>query len=178
MKIQHHVDQAIKAWGIMHRDQDYAVKDGEVIIVDEFTGLRCTAATTRACTRPLRPRRRGGGPGKAGTLATITFQNYFRLYDKLLWHDGTAMTEQEEFSKSKAGRGGDPHQPAHDSGGLPRRGLQDPAGQVPGRHQRHCGAPEGASLCWWAPSPLKERAALQAAEGQGGVKHGAQRQVP
>ncbi|MGM9397549.1 preprotein translocase subunit SecA [Flavonifractor plautii] len=96
--LSHHINQAIRARGLMRRDIDYVVKDGEVIIVDEFTG------------RPMYGRRYSEGlhqaiEAKEGvtvareskTLATITFQNYFRLYGKLSGMTGTAMTEEEEF---------------------------------------------------------------------------------
>ena len=97
--IAHHINQAIKAHGTMKRDVDYVVKDGEIIIVDEFTG------------RPMFGRRYSEGLHQAieakehvsvqresKTLATITFQNYFRLYNKLSGMTGTALTEEEEFS--------------------------------------------------------------------------------
>ena len=97
--IAHHINQAIKAHGTMKKDVDYVVKDGEIIIVDEFTG------------RPMFGRRYSEGLHQAieakehvsvqresKTLATITFQNYFRLYSKLSGMTGTALTEEEEFS--------------------------------------------------------------------------------
>ena len=75
------------------------VKDGEVIIVDEFTGRLMFGRTLQrgACTRPSRPRRALRSSNESKTLATITFQNFFRLYDKLSGMTGTAMTEEEEF---------------------------------------------------------------------------------
>ena len=100
IEIAHHINQAIRAHGIMKRDVDYVVKDGEVIIVDEFTG------------RPMYGRRYNEGlhqaiEAKEGvkvareskTLATITFQNFFRLYSKLSGMTGTAMTEEAEFQE-------------------------------------------------------------------------------
>ena len=98
LKIQHHVDQAIKAWGIMHRDQDYVVKDGEVIIVDEFTGrLMYGRRYNEGLHQAIEAKEGVEVARESRTLATITFQNYFRLYDKLSGMTGTAMTEEEEF---------------------------------------------------------------------------------
>ena len=98
--IQHHVNQAIRAWGIMHRDQDYVVKDGEVIIVDEFTGrLMYGRRYNEGLHQAIEAKEGVEVARESKTLATITFQNYFRLYDKLSGMTGTAMTEQEEFSE-------------------------------------------------------------------------------
>ena len=100
IRIQHHVNQAIKAWGIMHRDQDYVVKDGEVIIVDEFTGrLMYGRRYNEGLHQAIEAKEGVEVARESRTLATITFQNYFRLYDKLSGMTGTAMTEQEEFSE-------------------------------------------------------------------------------
>ncbi len=100
IRIQHHVNQAIKAWGIMHRDQDYVVKDGEVIIVDEFTGrLMYGRRYNEGLHQAIEAKEGVEVARESKTLATITFQNYFRLYDKLSGMTGTAMTEQEEFSE-------------------------------------------------------------------------------
>ena len=98
IRIQHHVNQAIKAWGIMHRDQDYVVKDGEVIIVDEFTGrLMYGRRYNEGLHQAIEAKEGVTVARESKTLATITFQNYFRLYDKLSGMTGTAMTEEEEF---------------------------------------------------------------------------------
>ena len=100
IRIQHHVNQAIKAWGIMHRDQDYVVKDGEVIIVDEFTGrLMYGRRYNEGLHQAIEAKEGVEVARESRTLATITFQNYFRLYSKLSGMTGTAMTEQEEFSE-------------------------------------------------------------------------------
>ncbi|MGI6254304.1 MAG: preprotein translocase subunit SecA [Acutalibacter sp.] len=100
IKLQHHVNQAIKAWGIMHRDQDYVVKDGEVIIVDEFTGrLMYGRRYNEGLHQAIEAKEGVEVARESRTLATITFQNYFRLYNKLSGMTGTAMTEQEEFSE-------------------------------------------------------------------------------
>ena len=100
LKLQHHVDQAIKAWGIMHRDQDYVVKDGQVIIVDEFTGrLMYGRRYNEGLHQAIEAKEGVEVARESRTLATITFQNYFRLYSKLSGMTGTAMTEEEEFSE-------------------------------------------------------------------------------
>ena len=119
------------------------VKDGEVIIVDEFTGrLMYGRRYNEGLHQAIEAKEGVEVARESRTLATITFQNYFRLYDKLSGMTGTAMTEQEEFSEIyKLDVVEIPTNRPHDSGGLPRRGLQDRAGQVQGRHRRHCGAP-------------------------------------
>ncbi len=100
IRIQHHVNQAIRAWGIMHRDQDYVVKDGEVVIVDEFTGrLMFGRRYNEGLHQAIEAKEGVEVARESKTLATITFQNFFRLYEKLSGMTGTAMTEQEEFSE-------------------------------------------------------------------------------
>ena len=100
LKIQHHVDQAIKAWGIMHRDQDYVVKDGEVIIVDEFTGrLMYGRRYNEGLHQAIEAKEGVKIAAESKTLATITFQNYFRMYKKLAGMTGTAKTEATEFTE-------------------------------------------------------------------------------
>ena len=96
--ISHHINQAIKAHGTMRRDVDYVVKDGEVIIVDEFTGrLMFGRRYSNGLHQAIEAKEHVTVASENRTLATITFQNYFRLYDKLSGMTGTAMTEQEEF---------------------------------------------------------------------------------
>ena len=96
--IAHHINQAIKAHGVMKRDIDYVVKDGEVIIVDEFTGrLMFGRRYSNGLHQAIEAKEHVTVASENKTLATITFQNYFRLYDKLSGMTGTAMTEQEEF---------------------------------------------------------------------------------
>jgi len=100
IRIQHHVNQAIRAWGIMHKDQDYVVKDGEVIIVDEFTGrLMFGRRYNEGLHQAIEAKEGVEVARESKPLATITFQNYFRQYEKLSGMTGTAMTEQEEFSE-------------------------------------------------------------------------------
>ncbi len=96
--LSHHINQAIKAHGVMKRDIDYVVKDGEVIIVDEFTGrLMFGRRYNEGLHQAIEAKEHVEVANESKTLATITFQNYFRLYDKLSGMTGTAMTEQEEF---------------------------------------------------------------------------------
>ncbi len=96
--LQHHVNQAIKARGVMTRDIDYVVKDGEVIIVDEFTGrLMYGRRYNEGLHQAIEAKEGVTVARESKTLATITFQNFFRLYKKLSGMTGTAMTEEEEF---------------------------------------------------------------------------------
>ena len=96
--LSHHINQAIKARGVMKRDIDYVVKDGEVIIVDEFTGrLMYGRRYNEGLHQAIEAKENVTVARESKTLATITFQNYFRLYDKLSGMTGTAMTEEEEF---------------------------------------------------------------------------------
>lgn len=98
LTIQHHVNQAIKAYGIMQKDIDYVVKDNEVIIVDEFTGrLMYGRRYNEGLHQAIEAKEGVKIANESKTLATITFQNYFRLYKKLSGMTGTAMTEEEEF---------------------------------------------------------------------------------
>ncbi len=94
----HHINQAIRARGLMKRDIDYVVKDGEVIIVDEYTGrLMNGRRYSDGLHQAIEAKERVTVARESKTLATITFQNYFRLYEKLSGMTGTAMTESEEF---------------------------------------------------------------------------------
>ena len=96
--IAHHINQAIKAHGTMKRDVDYVVKDGEIIIVDEFTGrLMFGRRYSEGLHQAIEAKEHVSVQRESKTLATITFQNYFRLYSKLSGMTGTAMTEEEEF---------------------------------------------------------------------------------
>ena len=99
MTLAHHIDQAIKAYGVMQRDIDYVVKDGEVLIVDEFTGrLMIGRRYNEGLHQAIEAKEGVTVAGESKTLATITFQNFFRLYGKLSGMTGTALTEEEEFS--------------------------------------------------------------------------------
>ena len=96
--ISHHINQALKAHGNMKRDVDYVVKDGEVIIVDEFTGrLMVGRRYSEGLHQAIEAKEHVSVQRESKTLATITFQNYFRLYRKLSGMTGTALTEEEEF---------------------------------------------------------------------------------
>ncbi len=97
--ISHHVNQALKARGIFRRDIDYVVKDGQVIIVDEFTGrLMYGRRYSEGLHQAIEAKEGVDVANESKTLATITFQNFFRLYEKLSGMTGTALTEQEEFN--------------------------------------------------------------------------------
>ena len=96
--ISHHIQQAIRAYGIMKRDVDYVVKDGEVIIVDEFTGrLMFGRRYNEGLHQAIEAKEGVKVAHESKTLASITFQNFFRLYSKLSGMTGTAMTEESEF---------------------------------------------------------------------------------
>ena len=100
MTLLHHINQALKANGIMHADIDYVVKDGEVIIVDEFTGrLMLGRRFNDGLHQAIEAKEGVKIANESKTLATITFQNYFRLYNKLSGMTGTAMTEEDEFKE-------------------------------------------------------------------------------
>ena len=94
----HHINQAIRAYGIMHRDDDYVVKDGQVVIVDAFTGrLMPGRRYNNGLHQAIEAKENVQIEKETKTLATITFQNYFRMYGKLSGMTGTALTEEEEF---------------------------------------------------------------------------------
>ncbi|MEE1017355.1 MAG: preprotein translocase subunit SecA [Ruminococcus sp.] len=100
LTLQHHINQAIKANGVMKRDVDYVVKDGEVIIVDEFTGrLMYGRRFNEGLHQAIEAKEGVKVQSESKTLATITFQNYFRLYNKLSGMTGTGETESEEFQE-------------------------------------------------------------------------------
>lgn len=96
--LSHHINQAIKARGIMQRDVDYVVREGQVIIVDEFTGrLMFGRRYSDGLHQAIEAKEKVKVENESKTLATITFQNFFRLYGKLSGMTGTALTEEEEF---------------------------------------------------------------------------------
>ena len=97
--LSHHINQAMKARGLMKRDIDYVVKDGQIIIVDEFTGrLMYGRRYNEGLHQAIEAKENVTVAGESKTLATITFQNFFRQYDKLSGMTGTALTEEEEFA--------------------------------------------------------------------------------
>ncbi|MDU4959279.1 MAG: preprotein translocase subunit SecA [Sporomusaceae bacterium] len=100
MEMSHHFNQALRAHALMHRDKDYVVKDGEVIIVDEFTGrLMFGRRYSDGLHQAIEAKENVKVERESQTLASITFQNYFRMYKKLAGMTGTAKTEEEEFRK-------------------------------------------------------------------------------
>ena len=100
MSLRHYIDGAIKARGVMHRDTDYIVKDGEVIIVDEFTGrLMYGRRFNDGLHQAIEAKEGVTVAAESKTLATVTFQNYFRMYKRLSGMTGTASTEADEFSE-------------------------------------------------------------------------------
>ncbi len=100
MTLSHHIDQAIRAHGLMKRDVDYVVHNGEVIIVDEFTGrLMIGRRYSNGLHQAIEAKEKVTVARENRTLATITFQNYFRMYEKLSGMTGTAMTEKDEFNE-------------------------------------------------------------------------------
>ena len=97
--ISHHINQAMKARGLMKKDIDYVIKDGEIIIVDEFTGrLMYGRRYNEGLHQAIEAKEKVTVAGESKTLATITFQNFFRLYGKLSGMTGTALTEEAEFA--------------------------------------------------------------------------------
>ena len=97
--LSHHINQAMKARGLMKKDIDYVVKEGQIIIVDEFTGrLMYGRRYNEGLHQAIEAKEKVTVAGESKTLATITFQNFFRLYDKLSGMTGTALTEEEEFA--------------------------------------------------------------------------------
>jgi len=98
--LHHHINQAIRARGIMQKDVDYVVRDGQIVIVDEFTGrLMQGRRYSEGLHQAIEAKERVSIQRESKTLATITFQNYFRLYEKLSGMTGTALTEEEEFKE-------------------------------------------------------------------------------
>ena len=98
LTISHHVNQAVRAYGLMKKDKDYIVRDGEVLIVDEFTGrIMIGRRYSDGLHQAIEAKENVKIAAESQTLATITFQNYFRLYNKLAGMTGTAKTEEEEF---------------------------------------------------------------------------------
>src|SRR3989344_3575165 len=94
----HHIEQALRAHALFKKDKDYVVKDGEVIIVDEFTGrMMYGRRYSEGLHQAIEAKEKVSVQRESRTLATITFQNYFRLFDKLAGMTGTAVTEKEEF---------------------------------------------------------------------------------
>ena len=153
--LSHHINQALKAHGIMKRDIDYVVKDGEVIIVDEFTGrLMLGRRYSEGLHQAIEAKEHVNVQRENKTLATITFQNFFRLYGKLSGMTGTAMTEEEEFAAiynldiieiPQPRHHRDPDEQAAGAYRQSRRRLQDRGGQGPRRDRTDQGLPRQGS---------------------------------
>ena len=96
--IVHHVNQALRAHVLFHKDKDYIVRNGEVMLIDEFTGRMMTGRRlSEGLHQAIEAKEGVGDPPENVTLASVTFQNYFRLYEKLAGMTGTAATEADEF---------------------------------------------------------------------------------
>ncbi len=157
--LSHHINQAIKARGLMKRDIDYVVKDGEVIIVDEFTGrLMYGRRYNEGLHQAIEAKEGVTVARESKTLATITFQNYFRLYKRLSGMTGTAMTEEEEFRAIYK------LDVVEIPTNRPMIRKDHPDSMCPHGNRakfeavdrgRLSSATKRASPCWWAPSPLK-----------------------
>ncbi len=142
MKARHHVEQALRAHVMFHRDKDYLVQEGEVVIVDEFTGRIMPGRRWSDGLHQAIEAKEGVKIERENqTLATITFQNYFRMYKKLAGMTGTAETEAPEFYKTyKLEVTFDPDEPPDDPEGVPGHRLSDRGREVPQRRQVHQGA--------------------------------------
>lgn len=157
MTLQHHINQAIKARGVMKRDVDYVVRDGEVIIVDEFTGrLMLGRRYNEGLHQAIEAKEGVTVARESRTLATITFQNYFRMYEKLSGMTGTAQTEAAEFEEIyglqvvEVPRTSPWPAPTTTTWCTkPNRPSSTPLSS------RSSSAMKRASPCWWAPFPLK-----------------------
>ena len=132
METLHHVEQALRAHALFKRDVDYVVKEGEVLIVDEFTGrLMPGRRWSDGLHQAIEAKEGVEIENENQTLATITFQNYFRMYEKLSGHDGYRRHRGGGVPQDlQARRDGDPDQPAAVPSRLPGRDLQDRAGEV------------------------------------------------
>ena len=147
---------------------DYIVKDGEVIIVDEFTGRLMSAGATEGLHQAIEAKERVDVKDENQTLATITFQNYFRMYEKLSGMTGTASTEAEEFTHLQARHRRDSDEQADDPRGPPRRHLQDREREVQGRHRRDRGsARKGAAVLVGTTKSRSPRPVPHALESRG-----------
>ena len=164
IEVLHHVEQALRAHTLYKRDVDYVVKEGEVLIVDEFTGrLMPGRRWSDGLHQAVEAKEGVKIESENQTLATITFQNYFRMYAKLAGMTGTADTEAEEFAKIyKLDVRGDPHQPADGARRPAGRRLQDREGEKfdAARRRDRERSTRRASRCWWARSRSPSREVL------------------
>ena len=131
MEVLHHLNQALKAHALFKKDVDYIVKQGQVIIVDEFTGrLMPGRRYSDGLHQALEAKENVKIENENQTLATVTFQNFFRMYSKLAGMTGTADTEAPEFAKNlQSGRGGCSDPSAHGQKGSSRSGVPDRKGK-------------------------------------------------
>ena len=170
MSLRHYIDGAIKARGVMHRDIDYIVKEGEVIIVDEFTGrLMYGRRFNDGLHQAIEAKEGVTVAAESKTLATVTFQNYFRMYDKLAGMTGTASTEADEFSEIYGlNIVSIPTNKPRARKDLPDSGVQDRQRQVQRRHRAGGRMPrQGPARSGRHRQCRKERGSLQAAEEEG-----------
>ena len=156
--ISHHINQAMKARGIMKKDIDYVIKDGPIIIVDEFTGrLMYGRRYNEGLHQAIEAKEKVKVAGESRTLATITFQNFFRLYEKLSGMTGTALTEEEEFNAIyRLTWWRSPPTDLLPGKTIPTRSTRPkPASSGP-LSSRPPPATKRASRCWWVRFPLKK----------------------
>ena len=160
----HYVTQSLRAHKLFHKDVDYVVQDGQVQIVDEFTGrILHGRRYSEGLHQAIEAKERIKIAQRNRTLATITFQNYFRMYGKLAGMTGTADTEAQEFGRIYTPRGGrHPDEPARGAHGQRRRHLPDRGRQARGHLRRDRGAAtRRASPCSWARSRSRSRSACR-----------------
>ena len=154
----HHVQQGLRAHTLYKRDVDYVVKEGEVIIVDEFTGrLMAGRRWSDGLHQAVEAKEKVKIQQENQTLASITIQNYFRMYAKLVGHDRHRGYRGGGVRQDlQPGRGGHPHQPAARPGEPQRRGVQEPAGKAErGGGRDHGTVQDSAARSWWARPPSR-----------------------
>ncbi len=160
VSVVHHVQQSLRARTLFARDVDYIVRDGKIVIIDEFTGRMMEGRRySDGLHQALEAKEKVQVQQENQTLASITFQNYFRLYPKLAGMTGTAMTEADEFERDlQARRGGNPHQRRRGARRPGRRGVPQRRREIRGGGEADRGMPRAAaSRCWSAP-PASRRA--------------------
>ena len=156
----HHMNQALRAHTLFQRDKDYIVRNGEVVIIDEFTGRMMQGRRySEGLHQALEAKEHVQVQPENQTLASITFQNYFRLYGKLSRHDRHGRDGSRRvpgYLQPRRGRG--PDQPSRRPRRRGRRGLPDRGRALQGGHPRHRGLlRQGASRSWSAPPPSRSR---------------------
>ena len=174
MSLRHYIDQAIKARGVMHRDTDYIVKDGEVIIVDEFTGrLMYGRRYNDGLHQAIEAKEGVNVAAESKTLATITFQNYFRMYKKLAGMTGTRLHRVGRVQRDlRPADRQHPHQQApRPARTCPTAFTKASTASCAPWWPRWRNATPRASRCWWAPSALKRARALSRMLKAKGIPH-------